>query len=118
VVLTVSAVGYAAHGLGGAGIATVVAFAPSFAFIIVGARHFDRLRLNTTVLAFLAGAGPSVIGAIGASAIALAMFITHLWQGAVLAAALTWLLGLRRGSTTMLLGAAVLGALISGVVPL
>lgn len=117
VVLTVSAVGYAAHGLGGAGLATVVAFAPSFAFIIVGARHFDRLRQNPTVLAFLAGAGPSVIGAIGASAIALAMLISHLWQGAVLAAALAWLLGLRRGSTSMLLGAAVLGALISGVVP-
>jgi chromate transporter len=116
VVLTVSAVGYAAHGLSGAALATVVAFAPSFAFIMIGARHFEGLRRNETVGAFLAGAGPSVIGAIGASAWALAMLISHLWQGALLLAALIWLMGLRRGSTTMLLAAALVGALLSTVV--
>jgi chromate transporter len=77
VVLTVSAVGYATHGLGGAALATLVAFAPSFGFILLGGRHFERLRLNTSVAAFLAGAGPSVIGAIGASALALSLLITH-----------------------------------------
>jgi chromate transporter len=117
VVLTVSAVGYAAHGLSGAALATLVAFAPSFVLVTGGARHFDRLRLNTSIRAFLAGAGPSVIGAIGASAIALSMLLTHLWQGALLGVALIWLLGLRRGSTSILLGAAVVGALLSGVVP-
>jgi chromate transporter len=117
VVLTVSAVGYAAHGLSGAALATLVAFAPSFVLVTVGARHFDRLRLNPSISAFLAGAGPSVIGAIGASAIALTMLLSHLWQGALLGVALIWLLGVRRGSTSILLGAAVVGAVLSGVVP-
>jgi chromate transporter len=117
VVLTVSAVGYAAHGMTGAALATVVAFTPSFVFVIVGARHFERLRRNSTVGAFLAGAGPSVIGAIAASSTALAMLMSQAWQGAVLAVALLWLVGLRRSPTLMLLGAGVLGAVLSGVVP-
>lgn len=117
VVLTVSAVGYAAHGLSGAGLAAAVAFAPSFAFILLGARYFERIRTNRSVLAFLAGAGPSVIGAIAASAWALAMLITHLWQGALLVGALIWVFALRRGSTSMLIAAALVGILLSGVVP-
>lgn len=117
VVLTVSAVGYAAHGLGGAGLATMVAFAPSFGFILFGARYFERLRLNTTVAAFLAGAGPSVIGAIGASALALSLLMAHLWQGPVLAGALAWMFVLKRSPPVMLIGAALIGAVISGLVP-
>ncbi|HEY5303197.1 MAG TPA: chromate efflux transporter [Acidimicrobiales bacterium] len=118
VVLTVAAVGYAAHGLPGAALATVIAFAPSFLFVTLGARHFDRLRANDSVVSFLAGASPSVIGAIGASAVALAILIAQLWQGAILLVALIWLLGFQRSATMMLLMAAVLGALLSGVVPL
>jgi chromate transporter len=117
VVLTVAAVGYAAHGLLGAGMATIVAFAPSFLFIIAGARHFDRLRSNATVLAFLAGAGPSVIGAIAASAIALSWLMTHVWQGVVLALAVGWLFGLRRSAPLALFAAALAGAVLSGVLP-
>ncbi len=117
VVLTVSAVGYAAHGLQGAALATVIAFAPSFLFVTIGARHFDRLRTNELMTSFLAGAGPSVIGAIGASAIALALLIAHLWQGAILIVAMIWLLGLQRNATLLLLVAALVGALVSGVVP-
>lgn len=117
VVLTVSAVGYAAHGLGGAAVATLVAFAPSFLFVVLGARHFERLRLNTTVAAFLSGAGPSVIGAIGASALALSLLMTHLWQGALLASALVWMFVLKRSSPVMLIAAALIGADLSGMVP-
>ena len=72
VVHTVAAVGYAAAGLGGALLAAVVAFAPSFAFVLLGARHFDRLRADRRVRAFLDGAGPAAIGAILGSAIPLA----------------------------------------------
>ncbi len=46
VVLTVSAVGYAAAGIGGAALAACVAFSPSFIFVLVGGSHFDRLRGN------------------------------------------------------------------------
>ena len=118
VVLTVAAVGYGAHGLSGAGLATLVAFAPSFAFVIAGARHFERLRTSPSVQAFLMGAGPSVIGAIGASAISLGLLIGHLWQLALLALALTWTMGLRRSATLALLTAAIFGVVFSGVLAL
>ena len=75
VVLTVAVVGYAAAGLGGALLAAAVAFSPSFAFILFGARHFDRLRANHRARAFLDGAGPAAIGAIFGSAIPLALAI-------------------------------------------
>ena len=109
VVHTVAVVGYAAAGLAGAFLAAVVAFGPSFVFILAGARHFDRLRANTTVAAFLTGAGPAAIGAIGGSAVVLALALSHLWQVGVLALAMVWLVALRRGVVTTLLGAALLG---------
>jgi len=117
VVLTVAAVGYAAHGLSGAALATLVAFAPSLVVVIAGARHFERLRRNRSATAFLAGAGPAVTGAIAASSIALGLLVTHQWQLGVLAGALGWTFVLRRSATVMLLIAALLGALLSGVVP-
>ena len=46
VVQTVAVVGYAAAGLAGGLLAAAVAFAPSFAFVLLGARRFDRLRAN------------------------------------------------------------------------
>ncbi|HEV7963427.1 MAG TPA: chromate efflux transporter [Actinoplanes sp.] len=111
VVHTVAVVGYAAAGVGGALLAATIAFAPSFLFVIVGARHFDTLRANATVQAFLIGAGACAIGAIGGSAISLALAIGHLWQWAVLALAAGWVLALRRGVVSALLGSAALGAL-------
>jgi chromate transporter len=111
VVQTVAVVGYAASGLWGGLLAAAVAFAPSFVFIIVGARHFDRLRSNDRVQAFFIGAGSAVIGAIAGSAIPLGMEFAHFWQLAVLALAAIWLLALRRGVVTALLGAGALGVL-------
>jgi chromate transporter len=109
VVQTVSVVGYAAAGVGGGLLAAVTAFAPSFAFVLLGAPHFDRLRASALVQAFLDGAGPAVIGAIGGSALTLAMALDHAWQAGVLAAAAVWLVLLRRGVVGTLLGAGALG---------
>jgi len=109
VVQTVAVVGYAAAGLGGGLLAAAIAFTPSFLFVVVGGRHFQRLRANQTVQAFLDGAGPAAIGAIAGSAIPLGLALEHLWQVAVLAVAALWLLALRRGVVGALLGAAVLG---------
>ncbi len=106
---TVAVVGYAAAGRGGALLAAAVAFAPSFLFVLIGARHFDRLRANRGVQAFLAGAGPAAIGAIAGSAVVLGLAIAHVWQIGVLVAAGVWILGLRRGVVVALLGAAALG---------
>jgi chromate transporter len=109
VVQTVAVIGYAAAGIGGGLLAAAVAFAPSFLFVLFGGRHFDQLRANSTVQAFLTGAGPAAIGAIAGSAILLASALTHLWQIPVLAAAALWLLAARRGVVTALLGAGVIG---------
>ena len=109
VVQTVAVVGYAAAGIGGGLLAALVAFGPSFLFVIGGASHFDRLRTSERVQAFLTGAGPTVIGAIAGSAIPLAAALQHLWQFGVLAIAGAWLLALRRGVVSTLVGAGVLG---------
>lgn len=71
-VQTVAVVGYAAAGVGGGILASVVAFSHSFAFVPAGAHRFDRLRGNMHVRAFLDGAGPAAIGAILGSAVTLA----------------------------------------------
>ena len=112
VVHTVAAVGYAAAGVGGALLAAAVAFAPSFAFILIGADRFDRLRENVSVRAFLGGAGPAAIGAILGSAIPLARALSEPWQFAVLAAAAGALLIARRGVVATLMVAGVAGAII------
>jgi len=113
VVQTVSAVGYAAAGIGGALLAALVAFTPSFLFVLFGAPSFDKIRSNQAITAFLAGAGPAVIGAISGSAIALGLLFQHLWQIPVLGGALVWLLVLRRGVVSTLLIGGGVGVLLS-----
>jgi len=113
VVHTVAVVGYAATGLGGGLLASAVAFAPSFAFILLGARHFDRLRHDQRARAFLGGTGPAAIGAILGSAIPLALALSEPWQYAVLAGAVVVLLGLQRGVVLILLGAGLIGVLVA-----
>ncbi len=111
VVQTVAVVGYAAAGLGGGLLAALVAFAPSFSFVLLGAGRFDRLLVDANVRAFLDGAGPAAIGAIVGSAIPLGLALHHWWQGGVLAAAAVLLLVLRRGVVTTLVGAGVVGVI-------
>ena len=113
VVQTVSAVGYAAAGVGGGLLAALVAFSPSFIFVLGGARYFGALRSSPRAQAFLDGAGPAAIGAILGSAILLAGELREPWQFAVLAAAAGLLLGLRRGVVLTLLAAAASGLLVA-----
>ena len=112
VVQTVAVVGYAAAGVAGGLLASAVAFTPSFAFVLGGARSFGRLRANPGVQAFLTGAGPASIGAIAGAAVPLALSLAHLWQVAVLAVAAGWLIGLRRGVVTGIVGSAALGVIV------
>jgi len=111
VVQTVAVVGYAAAGVGGGLLAALVAFTPSFLFVLGGGRYFDRLRASAAVQAFLTGAGPAAIGAIAGAAVPLALALAHLWQLGLLALAAIWLLGLRRGVVSAIVGAAGLGVL-------
>ena len=113
VVQTVSAVGYAAAGMGGGLLAALVAFSPSFAFVLVGARYFSALRASRRAQAFLDGSGPAAIGAILGSAVLLAGALSEAWQYAVLAGAAVLLLGLRRGVVLTLLAAAAIGVVIA-----
>ena len=120
VVATVAAVGYAAHGVLGAILAAVVAFSPSFSFILLGGSRFARLRGNATARAFLNGAGPAAIGAILGAGVLLALALSEWWQFVILAAAALALLTLRRGVVQTLLGAGVLGviaALLGAALP-
>src|SRR3954454_24792534 len=113
VIHTVTAVGYAAAGVGGAPLAAVAAFAPSFLFVLAGARRFDELRANPDVRAFLDGAGPAAIGAILGSSLVLAAALSEAWQFAVLAGAAVLRLVARRGVVTTLLLAAAAGVVVA-----
>ncbi len=55
----------------------VIAFTPSFLFVLLGAAHFDRLRSSARARAFLNGAGPAAIGTILGVAIPLALALRH-----------------------------------------
>ncbi len=111
VVATVAAVGYAAHGLAGGLLAALVAFLPSFLFILLGGRRFERIRSNPNPRAFLDGAGPAAIGAILGAAITLATALQEGWQLAVLIGAALALLVARRGVVQTLLAAAAIGVI-------
>ncbi len=113
VVQTIAVVGYAAARLRGGLIAAAVAFAPSFLFVLFGGPHFGRMRTNRGVQAFLTGAGPAAIGAIAGASIPLGLALAHLWQVGVLAAALVWLIILRRNVVVGLLAAGAIGVALS-----
>jgi len=104
VVQTVAAVGYAAAGLGGALLASVVVFAPSFGLVLLGFRHFARLRESEAARAFLDGAGPAAVGAILGAAVPLAGAVTEPWQVGVLLL----------GAVALALGRPAIGVLAGG----
>jgi len=108
---TVAAVGYAAGGFAGALLAALVAFAPSFSFVLLGAARFESLLTDERIRAFLAGAAPCAAGAILGSAVPLAAALGEGWEIALLAASALALLVLRRGVVPTLLLAGMLGAL-------
>jgi chromate transporter len=112
VVLTVAVVGYAAAGVGGALLATAVAFAPSFLFVLGGGARLVAVRRDARARSFLAGAGPCAIGAILGSAVPLALALSEPWQFGILGAAAVALLVARLGIVATLLGAASIGMIV------
>jgi chromate transporter len=113
VVQTVAVVGYAAAGIAGGLFAALIAFTPSFVFVLGGAPHFDRLRHDVRARAFLNGAGPAAIGAIIGVAIPLALALDLPWQDAVLVGATVALIVLRRSVVSTLVGAAAIGIVLA-----
>ncbi len=57
-------VGYVAKGLGGAVVATVLVFLPSFVFVILGTHYVEKVRNQRHIQAFLAGVSAAVVGVI------------------------------------------------------
>ena len=110
---TVAVVGYAATGFSGAILATVLAFAPSFAFVIFGAKYFERIRTNHSATSFLNGAGPAAIGAIIGSAVPLSQGMTEGWQYLIFGTSLVTLVFLRRSIIFTLALASSLGVIFS-----
>ncbi|HEY5274208.1 MAG TPA: chromate efflux transporter [Acidimicrobiales bacterium] len=113
VVLTTAVVGYAASGVRGGLLATVISFTPSFLFVLLGGPRFDQIRSNSGIQSFLTGAGPAVIGAIAGSSIPLGLAFQHDSQIPVLAGAVVWLFALRRGVVSGLMFAGGVGVLLA-----
>jgi chromate transporter len=113
VVHTVAVVGYAVAGVGGGLLAALVAFAPSFVFVLGGADRFHDLLRDTRARAFIDGAAPAALGAILGSAIPLAGALREPWQVVVLAGAAVALLALRLGVVSTLVAAGVAGVLVA-----
>ncbi len=107
VVQTVAMVGWAAAGLPGALLASVVAFAPSFLVVALTGERFERLRGSGSARAFLDGAGPAAAGAILGVAVPLLAALEVGWQYAVLGGAAV--LVLRLSPVWALVGGAVAG---------
>jgi chromate transporter len=113
VVLTVAAVGYSAAGLPGGLLASAIAFAPSFSFILLGAARFERLLVSERVQGFLGGAAPAAAGAIVGAAVPLTAALGESWQYAVLAASAVALLLMRRAIVPTLLLAGCAGVIVA-----
>ena len=105
---TVAFVGWAAAGLGGAVLASAVAFLPSFVVVLLFGGRFGALRRNRNARAFLDGAGPAAVGAVLGAAVTLLDAVNEWWQWVVLALAAVALLA-RRPPVVVLLGGALAG---------
>ena len=111
---TIAFIGWGAAGLPGALIASAIAFAPSFLFVMLGGDHFEAIRERPGPRAFLDGAGPAAVGAILGAAVLLATALEEWWQAAVLAAA-ALLLVLGRSPLLVLLTGAAAGVAITTI---
>jgi chromate transporter len=113
VVHTVAAVGYAVAGVGGGLLAALIAFSPSFLFVLGGADRFHALLRNPRARSFVDGAAPAALGAILGSAIPLAGALRETWQFVLLGAAAIALLAARLGVVAVLVGAGAVGTIVA-----
>jgi chromate transporter len=91
----------------------LIAFAPSFAFVLALGPRFESFRSDRRARAFLAGAGPAAIGAILGAAGTLAGALQHGWQFAVLGLAVVVLVVVQRAIVPTLLAAAGVGVILA-----
>ncbi len=112
VVQTVAVVGYSAAGVGGGLLAALVAFSPSFIFVIFGAKRFARVRQNISMRYFLDGIGPAAIGAILGASVPLTLDLKQTWQFVLLFLSLLLLVRFRISVVFVILGAGCVAAIL------
>lgn len=112
--LAVTHYGYAIQGLGGALIATAAFYVPTSALSAGVARLWDRHRANTWVNALRSALLPFGAGVMLASTLVLARTSLHGWTDLLITAVAFGLLWYAKvNSAVVVLGAAVLGVLLS-----
>ena len=109
VVHTVAVVGYAAAGIAGGLLAALVAFTPSFLFVLLGAPHFDRSATTRAPGASSTAPAPPRSAPSSASRSRSRSHSRRRGSSRVLAAAAVLLLAVRRGVVATLLLAAAIG---------
>jgi chromate transporter len=106
-------VGYQAAGLAGALLATVLIFAPAFAFTLVGGRHLEALVEHRRLHAFLLGVTAAVVGLIVVATVPLARAALVDPPTLVLALAALGVLASRKVPVPLvILGSALAGLLV------
>lgn len=116
VVITVAFIGYLVAGLFGAIAAAAGVFAPVYVITIVLAPHYDRIKTNRRVRAFVDGVTAAATGAIAGAAFVLGRrAIIDVASAGIAVAALLTLVRVRRVPEPLLiLAAGVVGVLVRG----
>jgi chromate transporter len=114
-VLVVTAyIGYKLAGLGGAGVAALASFAPSFLFMLVLLPIFDRVRTLGWIAAAMRGVRPAVSGMFAVTLARMAPpALPDLWACVLLVAAVSALVVWRMGAIKLMLAGAMVGVLRS-----
>jgi chromate transporter len=118
VVITVAFIGYLVAGLLGAVAAAAGVFAPVYVITLLVAPHYDRLKTNRNVRAFVDGVTASAIGAIAGAAFVLGRrAIVDIPTAAIAASTLVVLLSFRRArEPVVIVLAGVVGVLVKRAV--
>jgi chromate transporter len=110
ILMVAAYIGYQVAGLGGAVVAAIAMFVPSFLVMLSMLAMFERVRRLVWTRAAMQGVGPAVVGVLGVSLVRMA---PHAVPNAVaitlLVGTLIAVLGWRISASTLMLAGAVVG---------
>ena len=114
VLMIAAYVGYKVAGIGGATVAAVAAFLPSFVIMLAILPVLERVRQLAWMRAIMRGMSPAVIGVLAVSLVRLApAALPDAFAVAILAATLLVMLAWRVGAFKIMIAGAVLGVVRS-----
>lgn len=108
-------VGYVAGGIGGALVATVFVFLPSFVFVLGGVRYAERVRNNRAMQSFLAGVSAAVVGVIAVVSLELVPDALVDWLSIAIAAISFILIVLLKRDVALVAICAIVGGVLYAV---